>query len=273
MADIPEALNSTFDFGMAGLGVRVICPPVWLDIIARSWASWEPSPDTVCWPVHIRAASHLSPPEGPLFEAIPQCRAGACVLDRPGFEGYVSTEEGYAELRLHPDARAADVGYFMRVALTCQAFARDALIFHTAAVLHRGRGYAFFGTSGSGKTTASRLSAPDPVLNDDLVVVRPEDTGWVMAATPFGKRRGDVRHAPLSALLRLVKSPEVSVDRLPPGRALAELVANSPVVSGDPEWLPLLMARWESVLRDVPAYALQFRKDASFWEAMDAEFE
>jgi hypothetical protein len=33
------------------------------------------------------------------------------------------------------------------------------------------------------------------------------------------------------------------------------------------------MARWERVLRDVPVYALQFRKDASFWEAMDAEFE
>jgi hypothetical protein len=94
-----------------------------------------------------------------------------------------------------------------------------------------------------------------------------------MDATPFGKRRGDVRRAPLSALLRLVKSPDVSIDRLPPGRALAELVANSPVVSGDPEWLPLLMARWERVLRDVPVYALQFRKDASFWEAMDAEFE
>jgi hypothetical protein len=272
MASLSEALNLTFDFGMAGLGVRVTCPPMWLEVIARSWASWEPSPDTVPWPVDIRLTPELTPPGGPLFEAVPQCRAGTCVLKYPGFEGFISTDEAYAELSLHPDARAADIGYFLRVALTCQAFARDGLIFHTAAILHHGRGYAFFGTSGSGKTTAARLSAPDPVLNDDLVVLWPGDAGWTMVATPFGKRRSDVRRAPLSALLRLVQSPQVSLDRLPPGRALAELVANSPVISGDPEWLPTLMERWEAVLREVPVYALQFRREASFWEAIDAEF-
>lgn len=272
MADVSEALSSTFGFGLAGLGVRVIGPAAWLQVIARSWASWQPSPDAVSWLVRIREVPTLPPPEGPLFEAVPRCRAGACVLEHPGFEGYVSTDQGYAELRLHPDARAADVGYFMRVALTCQAFVRDAVIFHTAAVVHRGRGYAFFGTSGSGKTTAARLSAPDPVLNDDLILLRREDASWVMVATPFGKRRGEVKRAPLSALLRLVKSPRVSLDRLPSGRALAELVANSPVISGDPEWLPALMERWERVLRDVPVYALEFRRDASFWEAVDAEF-
>ena len=257
---------------MAGLGVRVTGPAIWLDIVERSWASWQPSPSTELWPVRLRATRRLAPPAGPLFEAVPQCRAGDCQLNYPGFEGRISTAETRAELRLHPDARAADVGYFMRVALTCQAFVRDAILFHTAAVVHRGRGYALFGTSGSGKTTASRLSAPDPVLNDDLVVLWPEETGWTMMATPFGKRRGDVRRAPLSALLRLVKSPEVALDRLPPGRALAELVANSPVISGDPGWLPALMQRWEAVLRQVPVYALQFRREASFWEAIDAEF-
>ncbi len=272
MADVSEALSSTFEFGLPDLSIRLTGPSKWLRIIGRSWTSWKPSSDTLAWPVYLREVPQLSPPEGPLFEAVPQCRAGTCVLKHPGFDGYISTDEAYAELRLHPDARAADVGYFMRVALTCQAFARNAVIFHTAAVVHRGRGYAFFGTSGSGKTTAARLSAPDPVLNDDLILLRSEDAGWVMWATPFGKRRSDVRRAPLSALLRLVKSSRVSMDRLPPGRALAELVANSPVVSGDPEWLPALMERWEEVLRKVPVYALEFRREASFWEAIDAEF-
>lgn len=272
MADISEALNSTFEFGIAGLGVQVTCPVIWLDIIERSWASWKPSPGTVSWPVHVRVRPELSTPEGPLFEAVPHCQAGYCELKYPGFEGYVSTDETYAELSLHPDARAADIGYFLRVALTCQAFMRGAILFHTAAIYHHGRGYAFFGTSGSGKTTTARLSAPDPVLNDDLVVLWPEDTEWTMVATPFGKRRGDVRRAPLSALLRLVKSSQVSLDRMPAGRALAELVANSPVVSGDSQWLPVLMERWEGVLRDVPVYALQFRREATFWEVIDAEF-
>ena len=272
MADVSEALNSSLDFGMAGLGLRLTGPAVWLDVIERSWGAWTPSSGTDVWPVRVYEAHHLSPPAGPLFEALPQCQAGTCTLEHPGFEGIVSTDEACAEIALHPNARAADVGYFLRVALTCQAFVRGAILFHTAAILHRGRGYAFFGTSGSGKTTAARLSRPDPVLNDDLVLLWPENAGWVMMATPFGKRRGDIKKAPLSALLRLVKSPDVSIERLPPGRALAELIANSPVISGDPQWLPTLMARWETVLDQVPVYALEFRREPSFWEVIDAEF-
>ena len=266
-------MPTTFEFGIAGLALRVLCPSRWGAPLARSWASWQPKADVPVWTVQIHAASKLSTPEGPLFEAIPRCREGYCRLENPGYAGYVSPDDGQAVLRLHPDASAADVGYFLRVALVCQAFARQALVFHTAAVVHRNRGFALFGTSGSGKTTASRLSAPDPVLNDDLVILWPDDAGWTMMATPFGKRRGDVRQVPLSALLRLVKDTKVFLDPLPRGRALAELVANTPVVSGDSGWLPELMLRWEDVLREVPVYALHFRRAPSFWEVIDAEFE
>ena len=194
-----------------------------------------------------------------------------CALASPGFDGEVSAAPGAAHLRAHPEAEPADIGYFLRVALVVQAFARGGMLFHTAGIVHGGQGYAFFGVSGSGKTTAAHFSAPDAVLNDDLVLLWPATGGWQMYATPFGKRRGEVRVAPLRVLLRLIKAPDVALVPLSPGRALGELVANTPVLSADPLWLPEVLARWEALLRVVPVYALHFRRDATFWEVIDAE--
>jgi hypothetical protein len=93
-----------------------------------------------------------------------------------------------------------------------------------------------------------------------------------MHATPFSVGRGDRRSITLNALLNLVQDREVYLHHLPSPRALAQLVANSPVISGDFGLLPNLLTRWERILATVPAFELHFRKDPSFWEAIDAEF-
>jgi len=262
---------AAFDFGIAGTALRARGPEPWIAPLQTAWATWQPAPETTAWDVQFTADARLSLPQGPLFEALPRPRGGVCTLAAPGFEGEVSAAVGAAHLRAHPEATPGDVGYFLRVALAMQAFARGGMLFHTAGIVHRGQGYALFGVSGSGKTTAAHLSAPDPVLNDDLVLLWPAPAGWQMYATPFGKRRGDVRVAPLRALLRLIKAPAAALAPLPAGRALGELVANTPVLSADALWLPELLARWETLLRTIPVYALHFRRDATFWEVIDAE--
>ena len=261
----------TLDLGIAGTALRVSGPETWLAPLCSAWAAWKPIPETVPWDVALTADASLPVPQAPLFEAIPHPRGGVCTLAAPGFEGEVSAATGAAHLRAHPEADPADIGYFLRVALAVQAFARGGMLFHTAGIVHRGQGYAFFGVSGSGKTTAAHFSAPDPVLNDDLVLLWPSETGWQMYATPFGKRRGEARIASLRALLRLVKDSDVFIAPLSPGRALGELVANTPVLSADSLWLPEVLARWETLLNVVPVYALHFRRDATFWEVIDAE--
>lgn len=261
----------SFDLGIAGTALRVYGPEAWLSPLCSAWAAWQPEPGSVSWDVHLTPDASLPVPPAPLFEAIPHTQRGHCTLTAPGFEGQVSAATGAALLRAHPEAQPADVGYFLRVVLAVQAFARGGILFHTAAIVHRGQGYALFGVSGSGKTTAAHFSAPDAVLNDDLVLLWPATAGWQVYATPFGKRRGDVRVAPLRALLRLIKAPDVALVPLSAGRALGELVANTPVLSADPLWLPEVLARWEVLLSVVPVYALHFRRDATFWEVIDAE--
>jgi hypothetical protein len=166
------------------------------------------------------------------------------------------------------------VSYFVRVACALQAFTRGGLLFHAAGIVHKDLGYGMFGLSGSGKTTAAKLSAPDPILNDDLVLLWPDAEaahGWRIEATPFGKRRGDVTRAPLRSLLLLVKDTEIFLEPLSRAQSLGELIANTPVLSSDAAWLPQAMARWEDVMTDVPVYALHFRRDVSFWEVLDGQ--
>lgn len=263
--------------GIAGTALEVRGPEAWLDPLQRAWARWRPQSTIPAWPVEIVADETRALPDAPLFEIMPRCLGGECELVGNGFLGQINAAQEHATLHAHSQATPADVGYFLRVVLAVQAFTRGGLLFHAAGIVHRGRGYALFGVSGSGKTTAARLSAPDVVLNDDLLLLWPKAGGWQIYATPFGKSRGaatenDVPlHCGLHALLRLVKAPQVSLEPLPSGRALGELVANTPVLAGDASWLPEVFARWEKVTGRIPVRALHFQKEPTFWEVIDVE--
>jgi len=260
-----------FELGIAGTALCVHGPEPWLTPLRAAWASWTPAAETLPWSITIAEDADLAAPQGPLFDARPRWQGGVCTLLASGFQGTVDAGQHAGHLRAHPAATSADVGYFLRVALAVQAFACGGILFHAAGVAHRGKGYALFGVSGSGKTTAAQFSAPDAVLNDDLLLLWPAAEGWQMYATPFGKRRGDVRRVALHSLLRLVKDSDVFRAPMSPGHALGELASNTPVLSADPLWLPDVLSRWETVLAETPVYALHFRRDPTFWEVVDAE--
>ncbi len=262
--------------GIAGTALAVYGPEIWMAPLRRAWSRWQPSPTISTWPVNIVADETRELPTTPLFEIMPRCHSGECELSGDGFLGQISAAQACATLHAHPQATAADIGYFLRVVLAVQSFTRGGLLFHAAGIIHRRRGYALFGVSGSGKTTAARLSAPDAVLNDDLLLLWPDGDGWQIYATPFGKSRGAADCAAadcgtLYALLRLIKAPQVSLETLPSGRALGELVANTPVLAGDAAWLPDVFAHWEKVMARIPVRALHFQKEPTFWEVIDAE--
>jgi hypothetical protein len=195
-------------------------------------------------------------------------------LEAPGFVGEIAPQDGTAWLRAHPKAESGDLAYFVRTVFALRAFEEGTLLFHAAGVVHRGVAYALFGHSGSGKTTASRLSSGKPILSDDLVLLQESGSGWETWATPFGRRRvGEVRSAPLRALLRLVQAPEECLEPMPRGVALGELVANTPVVNADPARASALLARWDGILHSVPVCFLHFRKSKAFWEVLDAQLD
>ena len=265
-----DVAESEWTLDVGGTSLRLVGPVAWLEPFAREWALWEGG--TPAWEARLVQAPGLPAPRGPLFGVRPRFANGRCLLEAEGFSAEVVADRGRALMRAHPAAELADLECFVRTVFAFRAFDQGAILFHAAGIVRHGAAVALFGRSGSGKTTAARLSRGKPVLNDDLVLLRLSDTGWEIWATPFGRRQvPEVRSAPLGALFRLVQGPEDRLEPMSPGVALGELVANSPVINADPDRSLALMARWEEILKSVPVALLKFRKSDTFWEIIDGE--
>jgi hypothetical protein len=117
------------------------------------------------------------------------------------------------------------------------------------------------GHSGSGKTTVSRVSVNDDVLNDDLVALIPEETTWRMHSTPFYNTTQVVPKpltAPLVAMYCLVQDKTVYLEPLTPGQALAEFLSSLPVITSNLGQSGLIIERCMDLLREVPENKLLF---------------
>jgi hypothetical protein len=199
---------------------------------------------------------------------------GRAYFTTPTYTGWIDAHAGRAELTISSTYPLEDVEYFVRVIYALLAFRAGGLLFHAAGIAHHERGYLFCGHSGSGKTTVARLSSSDRVLNDDLVVLMPADERWMIHATPFWNptqvQPGGVDSVALAALLRLVQDTQVFVEPMGPGQALAEVIANVPVLPGDSTLSTALLLRGQRLLQQVPAYRLHFLPDPSFWPVVEA---
>lgn len=256
---------------ISDLSLQIEGPAGWVDWLSGQWPAWIDSQPGDAWKLSLAVGS-AAPNSPPLYQARPGFADGICRVTAPGFSGRIEPERGIAHLSAHPQADLSDLSIFVRTCLALQVFEQGGLLFHAAGVVRAGRGYALFGHSGCGKTTAASLSKDDLVLNDDLILIKPGEPEWQLWGTPFG---GDwlpqARPVPLHGLLRLVPGQEDQLEALGPGVILGEVVANSPVINAYPTQLPALLARWEDVLSNVPARALHFRKSPAFWEVIDAE--
>ncbi len=164
------------------------------------------------------------------------------------------------------------IDYFVRAALALLAFEAGGLLFHAAGLARRGQGYAFFGYSGSGKTTVARVSTDAVILNDDLVVLLPQAGRWWMYATPFSNPTqappSGPQSVPLAALYRLAQDRRVFVEPIGLAAALAEVIASSPIVSADPDRAADLLARAEQIVTMIPVQHLHFLPESSFWSVI-----
>jgi hypothetical protein len=194
------------------------------------------------------------------------------------------TMRGYADFGARRGELASDgaecysgANYFMRVVLSGLALRRDALLFHGAGVLEAGRAWVFFGPGGAGKTTVARLSAPRPVLNDDLLVLSLDDGGWHAHATPFmstsGLRAIAPADAPLANLCYLVQAKQAMMHPLSQISAMAHLLECVPFVTSSPCLAGRAMELCHDLARRVPCCALHFCPDPSFWEVLHNGFD
>lgn len=194
-----------------------------------------------------------------------------------GGEGYLDAEAGRGQLQMTSDVEAAQavLDNYLRVAYALLLIRRSGFLFHSAGMIRNGHGYLFYGHSGSGKTTISRLSRQQAtLLSDDLVAVRAHDGEWRVHGTPFwGELRGHPKtntSAPLRGVFSLAKSPEVRLEPLPSSLAVADVVSSVPVTCKEPPLSGRLIELCADLASKSPCYRLHFPPDDSFWSAIDA---
>ncbi len=255
---------------VAGLSLEVVGPEPLLNPLRADFHGGETNGSRP-WTVSVHLDDSLPDSSVPLYGVEPRCSGGECLLEAEGYSGWIDAGAGRASLKAHRYAVVEDVQYFLRVVLAVRAFAQGGVLFHAAGVSWgEGAGVAFFGRSGSGKTTVASFAddAGLSVLHDDLLILRPGDDGWRMWGVPFGRRVRPGRGVPLTAMFLLVQDMVDAVAPLSRSRALGELVSNSPVVSADAGWLPALLDRWEGVMDVVPCRTLRFRLGDGFIDAV-----
>lgn len=201
-------------------------------------------------------------------------RADGAYFTDPAYSGHIDLTRQHARLTLDSAMPVEDADYFIRTLYALRCFEAGGLLFHAAGLVRHGRGYLFFGHSGSGKTTVSRLSPEALVLNDDLVALMPHAGQWHMHSTPFSN---PTQHAspvgPQAAIVhgayRLIQDRRVYVQDLPPALAVAEIVASSPIVCADPARTLDLLTRARQLHTAVPIRHLHFLPDNSFWTVVE----
>lgn len=262
----PPALT----IAIAGLSVSVTCnDPAVVAKLQRRYRAYAAEGD-----VQLTAAVHLAghQRQSALLDTGTVFREGVLQFTAAGYAGFIDEEAGEATLNLSSAQPAEEIDYFLRVVYALLAFHAGGLLIHAAGIVRDGRAYAFFGHSGSGKTTVARLSPAGQVLNDDLLVLMPTGDGWTACSTPFWNPSqvapAGPRQAPLSALFQLVQDRAVYVEEMEPSQALAELVSSVPVISASPTRSGRLLARGQQILQAVPAHRLHFLPDASFWQVI-----
>ena len=145
---------------------------------------------------------------------------------------------------------------------------------HGASAVRDGRAYLFYGESGAGKSTLSAASGRATVVSDDLTLLLPAASGGLeVVGSPFrGTYEGGppvLGRFPLVAGFRIVKAPAASVRPVPRAVAFGQLVGNLTFVAEAFAKRPDLFAAVERAFAPVPLLHLHFRKDDSYWDAID----
>lgn len=162
---------------------------------------------------------------------------------------------------------------FLRVGYAWRCLRHCGLLLHAAGVIRHGRGYVFFGHSGSGKSTISRLSLEHTVLSDDMVILKKDDHVWRVFGVPF---RGDMPEAPrtngvadLHGLYSIQKDIHHRIDNMTRPEGIGRLASCVPFVMEHLQNVARIMQICEEVESSVPARFLHFSRDTGFWSVID----
>lgn len=220
----------------------------------------------------VPGALYIEPKPGPwiIESSYENDRLVYCSYQERGEVDLISGE-GYLEMD-----PTTQVDNFLRTIYAWLCVTNDALLLHSAGVIRDGFGYVFFGPSGAGKTTTSRLAAKTAhVVSDDLVIIRCDEDGCMLHGVPFKGELSEApranQQAPLKGLYRLRQDTSHYLEPISHIKAVADLVAASPFIVREKQLSEKLMSVCSKIAKCVPVQELHFKRDDGFWKVIADE--
>ncbi|MCR5408404.1 MAG: hypothetical protein K6E61_04785 [Bacteroidales bacterium] len=193
---------------------------------------------------------------------VPDVKAGVFVQNDDATKG-----DYYPCKGVGARATLMQVNTSLMIQFTFTSAFRNTVLLHASVTRHNGMANLFFGVSGTGKSTHSRLwhqYVPGcDLMNDDNPVIRIIDGKAIVFGTPWSGKTLCYRNvqAPIRALVRLEQYPENKMDRLHSLQAYASVLAACSSIRWKHSVMDALIPTVEKLAMTVPCFRLQCRPD------------
>ena len=228
--------------------------------------------------IELRENYHIPNPDGSSnFYNHQTFQGNQCFVQSNHFTGFVDTGKKTGKITVIAEQPLSWLEHFLRIAFAVIALDHNALLFHGAGIIKQGKGHIFFGPSGSGKSTVTGFSGEATILGDDLVVIRRMNERYMMFAAPFNGNLAGFHlvnsSGPICGFYRLIQNKTTFIKKMGAGIALSELVASVPPVNRNRTGSLKVLDFFQSMLRQVPCFELNFRRDNTFWRYVSGKPE
>ena len=196
------------------------------------------------------------------FFPAPDVKAGVFVLSDDA-----STGDYYPCPNIGARATLMQVNTSLMIQYTFASSMSGTLLLHSSVTRHNGMANLFFGVSGTGKSTHSRLwhqFVPGcDLMNDDNPVIRVFDDRITVYGSPWSGKTLCYRNvqAPIRALVRLEQSPQNRIERLSGLQAYASVIAACSTIRWNSAVMDKIVPAVESIAMKVPCFRLSCRPD------------
>jgi hypothetical protein len=271
MRQLSNSSTNRFKFQVANLTIQVTCNNSQLsDVLRERYRNFPPGKEkpfslNIDWIGKQRSSS--------LLDTKTDFEDDLLTFSAAGYQGYIDGDKEQGYLKLSSSQPVEDIDYFIRVTTALFVNKVGGIMMHTAGIVRKNQSYLFFGHSGSGKTTISKISLDNgaTILNDDLIVMIPQGKHWIAYGTPFWNQtqlEPANQQAPIAGMYFLIQDKNVFVKKLPLGIATAALISNVPVIPQDPTRSACLLDLLDQLQKCVPVYEIHFLPDNSFWNVI-----
>ena len=197
------------------------------------------------------------------FFPSPDVRAGFFVQNADASEGAF-----YPEAGIGPRLLMMQVNTSLMIQFTFATAGLSTALLHASVTRYKGVANLFFGVSGTGKSTHSRLwheNVPgSDLMNDDNPVMRITPEGVKVYGGPWSGKTLCYRNveAPVNALVRLEQAPENRIEKLSGLQAYASIIAAVSSIRWNPAVMDSIVSTVEKLAMNIPCFKLECRPDA-----------